>query len=264
MKRHQYGWLSLSLLLAAGLSACGGGEGEAVDLQACIDPTDPRARDPELREELEICPDVRGSVGAAAPREPEEGSCPAAEVGAWQVSIRYSGELGATSGDGRRVVEHQVTADLNALLTMQRNNSAAGANWSPGGQVTHQMREYIDGELAIQAVGEGAPVAGNATTITDSRILLTINPSDCTYNLYSSGTVVSQITRGDETTTGPAGYGTIIIHGQPASLSISESRLVPVIEESFDPRDEMPDLYIPGVGTQEGGGVQVSWQIEPR
>ena len=264
MRRHQTGWLSLTLLLAAGLSACGGGDDDGDSLLACIDPTDPRAADPALRDELEICPDVRGPVGAAIPREPEEGSCPAAEVSAWQVNIRYSGELGAASGDGRRVIEHQVTADLDALLTMQHNRSAAGANWSPGRHVTHQMREYVDGELALTVVGEGAPVAGNATTITDSRILLTINPSDCTYNLYSSGTVMSQITRGQETTTGPAGYGTIIINGQPASTSISESRRIPVIEDNFDPRVEMPDLYIPGIGTQEGAGVLVSWQIEPR
>lgn len=262
MKRHQYGWLSLSLVLAAGLSACGGGEGDASDPQACIDPSDPRAGDPALRQDLEICPDVRGSVGVTTPREPEEGSCPAAEVGAWQVNIRYSGELGGEN-DNRRV-EHQVTADLNALLTMQRNNSAAGENWSPGGRVSHQMREYVDGELTLNAVGEGAPVAGNAAATTDSRILLTINPFDCTYNLYSSGTVMSQITRAEETTTGPAGYGTIIIRGQPATLSIAESRRIPVIEDRFDPTANMPDLYIPGIATQEGSGVLVSWQIEPR
>lgn len=129
MRMQRCGWLSLSLLLAAGLSACGGGgDGDSMDLQACIDPNDPRARNPELRDGLEICPDILGSAGSTPPREPEEGNCPAADVSGWQVSIRYSGELGATSGDGRRVVEHQVTAELNARLDMQRRNNASGEN----------------------------------------------------------------------------------------------------------------------------------------
>jgi len=263
MKIHQCGWLSLSLVVAVGLSACGGGEGDPVDLQNCIDPDDPRASDPALRDEFRICPDIGGSVGSTPPREPEDADCPAADVSAWQVSIRYSGELGGTSGDGRRVVEHQVTAELSARLDMQRRNSASGENWSPSGRVTQQMREYADGERILTAVGEGAPVPGNSSTITDSRILLSIDPSACTYNLYSSGTVMSQVTRDDSTTTAPVGYGTVIIRQQPASVSISESRNLPVVEESFDPRDERPMLYIPGVGTQEGDGVLVSWRLEP-
>lgn len=125
------------------------------------------------------------------------------------------------------------------------------------------MREYEEGELILQVVGEGSPLAGNSTTLTDSRILLSIDASACTYNLYSTGTVMSQVTRGDETTTSAAGYGTMIIRGQPATLSISESRKLPVLETSFDPQVEMPDMYIPGIGTQEGDGVLVSWQIEP-
>jgi hypothetical protein len=95
-------------------------------------------------------------VGATAPPEPEEAVCEALDVGAWQVSIRYSGEIGATVLNGRRLVEHQVTADLSNLLTMQRRTSSVGKTWTRSGKVTHQMREYFDGELVMSAVGEGA------------------------------------------------------------------------------------------------------------
>ena len=241
MTMQRCGWSALPLLLAAGLSACGGG-GDSDDVAAT--PSQQSGQS--------------GQSGQA-----EQSTCPAAQVAAWRVSIRYSGELGASSPDGKTVFEHQVMADLSALLTMQHNRSAAGENWSPAGNVTQQMREYVDGELTMQAEGAGPPVAGNSSSITDSRILLSIYPPTCTYFLYSSGTVMSQIIHGAKTDTGPASYGTVIIRNQPATLSISESRKVPVLEASFDPQVEMPDLYIPSIGTQAGDGVLVSWQLEP-
>jgi len=44
---------------------------------------------------------------------------------------------------------------------------------------------------------------------------------------------------------------------------MSGSQRTPVVEESFEPSLEMPQLYIPGIGAQEGGGVQVTWDIKP-
>lgn len=245
----------LALLLLA-LAGCGA----APDEDGCIPPDDPRALDPGRDNSLKICPAVRGG-GAAPPTGPAEESCPAADVPAWRVSLSYSGELGAVSPDGRQQVEHQVTAELEGTLQMSRRSNASGEDWAPRGKATQQMREYRDGELEAVIVGEGAPVPGNPTTITDSRILLSIVAHNCTYNLYSSGTTPVQVTRGGRVQEGKNGYGTVFIRNQPATLSIGGSQPVPIVYAPDDPRVEMPDIYIAGIG--DGGRVNVTWRIEP-
>src|SRR5690606_22690285 len=104
MKMERLACLSPLLLITA-LSACGGSGEDLDERLACIAPDDPRATDPASRERFEICPDIRGTAGSAGQQPPAgENTCPAADVRAWQVNIRYSGDVGSTSPNGRRQV----------------------------------------------------------------------------------------------------------------------------------------------------------------
>lgn len=213
-----------------------------------FDPDDPKLR----------CKTARRNVAATT-------DCPALNATAWWATIRYTADVAGV--DGKHRLERQLTTEIHADLTGKPGpNGNSFESWSPEGKATVRLKQYYDGALEYSAVGEGAPVPGDSKQIKDSRILMSISKHDCSYNFYSSGTVVGKTYFTGppaRAQTGPIGYGTLTVRKQPATGDrFVGSATLPTVSGSDIENNSVtkPDAYFHDIQTGSGA-VQVDWEF---
>ena len=247
--------------------------------EPCVDPTNP-AQMTSLRALSESAvalgaathdydpddPRLRCKAARIADRGPAT-DCPAVDVKAWRATLRYSADLASVTSTQR--LERQLILQLDADMPGTRGpNGAAFESWTPRGKAAVHLSSYQNGKLRYEATAEGSPVPGDRSVVKDSRILMSISSHDCSYNFYSSGTVVGEASWHNPespTETVPIAYGTLTVREQPITgKRLSGSATLPTVSDSDITNNAIPkpNAFFHDIQTGSGS-VQVHWEFVP-